>query len=93
MPAAGGGFEQGYNAQAAGRRAAFWWWRQTWSRRPTTRTRSNRCWTRSAHCPKAWARSNICLYTGYFSAGNVAACEKAGVEPVIAMADSPITRR
>ena len=27
--------------------------------------------------------------TGYFSAGNVAACDKAGIEPVIAMGQQP----
>src|SRR5271166_4605996 len=70
--------------------AACWWWRPTWSRRPTTRTRLSRCWARSGLCPRPWARPKLCLRdTGYFSAGYVEACEKAGIEPAIAMGRQP----
>ena len=37
----------------------------------------------------SWARPNACWRSGYFSAANVAACAKAGIEPLIAMGRQP----
>ena len=56
MPAAGGGFEQAYNAQAVVGRGACWSLRPMWFRRRTTSSSSNRCWARSRLCPNDWAR-------------------------------------
>jgi IS5 family transposase len=36
---------------------------------------------------------NLLADTGYFSAGNVDACERAGVEPVIAIGRQPHRKR
>ena len=91
MPVAGGGFDQCYNAQAAvAALATCWWWRRTWFRRPTTSSRSSRRWTSLRPCLRRWARPRRCSRTQAISAvRNVEACEKAGVEPVIAMGRQP----
>ena len=42
------------------------------------------CWTRSGLFPTVSASPNACWrIRGYFSAANVAACDKAGIEPLI----------
>ena len=72
------------------RREACWWWRARSARRPTTSSNSNRCWTRSRLLPIELGKPERLLAdTGYFSAANVAACAKAGIEPLIAMGRQP----
>ena len=72
------------------RREACWWSRSMWFRRPTTSSSSSRCWARSSALPEELGEAETLLAdTGYFSAGNVKACEKAGVEPLIAMGRQP----
>jgi hypothetical protein len=40
--------------------------------------------------PEEWGEAKtLSADTGYFSGGNVAACEKAGIEPLIAMGRQP----
>src|SRR5438093_2520008 len=56
----------------------------------TTSSSSNRCSARSAPCRKNWARPKRCWpIPAIFSAGNVAACEAAAIEPLIAMGRQP----
>ena len=58
--------------------------------RPTTSSNSNRCWTRSRPFLEISGEPECLLAdTGYFSAANVAACDKAGIEPLIAMGRQP----
>ena len=53
----------------------------------TTSSSSNRC---SAALPEELGEAETLLAdTGYFSAGNVAACEAAAIEPLIAMGRQP----
>jgi hypothetical protein len=84
MPVTCGRFGQIYNARAAvvtgspmvGERLGA---------RPSDRTRSNRC-RRSKTRPRRWAKAeNLLADNGHFSAANVEACAKAGVEPTIVM--------
>jgi transposase len=90
MPAAGAASSNATMRKPRSLREVFWWWPSMWFRRPTTSSRSNRCWRRSERCPKAWARSTICWPTPAISArAPWPACEKAGVEPVIAMGRQP----
>ena len=71
-------------------RGACWWSRSMWFWLPTISSNSSRCWARSAPCRKNWANPKRCWRsTGYFSAANVEACEKAGIEPLIAMGRQP----
>ena len=56
----------------------------------TTSSSSNRCSARSTRCRKELGEAETLLAdTGYFSAGNEAACEAAGIEPLIAMGRQP----
>ena len=90
MPAAGAASSNATMRKPRSLREVFWWWPSISFRRPTTSSRSNRCWRRSERCPKAWARSTICWPTPAISArAPWPACEKAGVEPVIAMGRQP----
>ena len=68
MPVAGGGFDQSTMRKPRSLREVFWSWPSMWFRRPMTSSRSNRCWRRSARCPKAWARLTICWPTPAISA-------------------------
>ena len=56
MPAAGGGFEQSYNAQAAVDTETMLVIATGLTKRPTTSSRSRRWWRRSVPCPRNWAR-------------------------------------
>jgi len=49
------------------------------------KARSSSYWNRSSR----WTSNRGRLDTGYFSAANVAACDKAGIEPLIAMGRQP----
>ena len=68
MPAAGGGFEQAYNAQAVWPQVPARSLRPMWFRRRTTSSSSNRCSTRSRLCPNTWAPSKQCWRTPAISA-------------------------
>ena len=91
MPVAGGGFDQCYNAQAAVARAAFW---LRGDRRGPGAQRQEPgrtdAWMKIGALSEGLGKvEHLLADTGYFSAGNVAACEKVGVEPVIAMGRQP----
>ena len=88
MPVAGGGFEQCYNAQLPWRRGVCGGCCRCGSG-PNDKHSSRRCWVRSVPCPKDWATPNAAGGHGLFSAANVETCEKAGIEPLIAMGRQP----
>src|SRR5918994_6429288 len=50
------------------RPAASWWWPPMSSRPPTTRSRSSRCWTGSAGCPRRWTSPRPCSRTAAIAA-------------------------
>ncbi len=90
MPAAGGGFEQCYNAQAAVAAASLLVVATDVVQAPNDKNPVEPMLEKIGALPEGLGKvEHLLADTGYFSAGNVAACEKAGVEPVIAMGRQP----
>ena len=90
MPVAGGGFEQCYNAQAAVAAGSLLVVATDVVQAPNDKQQVEPMLEKIEALPGALGEvDNLLADTGYFSAGNVDACEKAGVEPVIAMGRQP----
>jgi hypothetical protein len=90
MPAAGGGFEQSYNAQAAVAAGSLLVVATDVVQAPNDKNQVEPMLEKIGALPDGLGKVNHLLAdTGYFSAGNVAACEEAGVEPAIAMGRQP----
>ena len=90
MPVAGGGFDQCYNAQAAVAAGSLLVVATDVVQAPNDKNQVEPMLEKIEALPEALGEvEHLLADTGYFSAGNVAACEKAGVEPVIAMGRQP----
>src|SRR5580658_1474955 len=90
MPAAGGGFEQSYNAQAAVAAGSLLVVATDVVQAPNDKNQVEPMLEKIGALPDGLGKVNHLLAdAGYFSAGNVAACEEAGVEPAIAMGRQP----
>ena len=90
MPVAGGGFEQCYNAQAAVATGSLLVVANDVVQAPNDKSQVEPMLGRIDALPEELGEAeNLLADSGYFSAGNVEACEKAGVEPVIAMGRQP----
>jgi transposase len=90
MPAAGGGFEQCYNAQAAVAAGSLLVVATDVVQAPNDKNQVEPMLEKIGALPEGLGKvEHLLADTGYFSAGNVAACEKACVEPVIAMGRQP----
>ena len=90
MPVAGGGFEQCYNAQAAVAAGSLLVVAVDVVQAPNDRQQVEPMLEKIGALPEALGEAeNLLADSGYFSAGNVEACEKAGVEPAIAMGRQP----
>jgi transposase len=90
MPVAGGGFEQCYNAQAAVAAGSMLVVATDVVQAPNDKQQVEPMLKKIGALPEALGKvENLLADTGYFSAENVDACKKAGVEPVIAMGRQP----
>jgi hypothetical protein len=90
MPVAGGGFDQCYNAQAAVAADSLLVVATDVVQAPNDKNQVEPMLGKIGALPEELGKAEHLLAdTGYFSAGNVEACEKAGVEPVIAMGRQP----
>ena len=90
MPVAGGGFDQCYNAQAAVAAGSLLVVATNVVQAPNDKNQVEPMLEKIDALPEALGEvDHLLADTGYFSAGNVAACEKVGVEPVIAMGRQP----
>jgi transposase len=90
MPVAGGGFDQCYNAQAAVAAGSLLVVATDVVQAANDKNQVEPMLETIEALPKALGEvERLLADTGYFSAGNVAACEKAGVEPAIAMGRQP----
>ena len=90
MPVAGGGFDQCYNAQAAVAAGSLLVVATDVVQAPNDKNQVEPMLEKIEALPEALGEvEHLLADTGYFSAGNVAACGKAGVEPVIAMGRQP----
>jgi len=90
MPVAGGGFDQCYNAQAAVAAGSLLVVATDVVQAANDKNRVEPMLEKIEALPEALGEvEHLPADTGYFSAGNVEACEKAGVEPVIAMGRQP----
>ena len=90
MPVAGGGFDQCYNAQAAVAAGSLLVVATDVVQAPNDKNQVEPMLEKIEALPEALGEvEHLLADTGYFSAGNVAACEKVGVEPVIAMGRQP----
>jgi transposase len=90
MPVAGGGFDQCYNAQAAVAAGSLLVVATDVVQAPNDKNQVEPMLEKIEALPDALGEvEHLLADTGYFSAGNVAACEKVGVEPVIAMGRQP----
>ena len=90
MPVAGGGFEQSFNAQAAVAAGNLLVVATDVVPAPNDKQQVEPMLEKIGALPEALGKvENLLADTGYFSAGNVEACEKAGVTPVIAMGRQP----
>ena len=90
MPVAGGGFDQCYNAQAAVAAGSLLVVATDVVQAPNDKNQVEPMLEKIGALPEGLGEvEHLLADTGYFSAGNVAACEKAGVEPVIAMGRQP----
>jgi transposase len=86
MPVAGGGFEQSYNAQAAVAAGSMLVVAVDVVQAPNDKQQLEPMLGKIEALPEELGEAETLLAdTGYFSAGNVEACEKAGVKPLIAM--------
>ena len=90
MPVAGGGFDQCYNAQAAVAVGSLLVVATDVVQAPNDKSQVEPMLGKIGALPEALGEAETLLAdTGYFSAGNVEACEKAGIEPAIAMGRQP----
>src|ERR1700731_3290017 len=90
MPVAGGGFEQCYNAQAAVAAGSLVVVAADVGLAPKDKQQLAPMLGKIGALPEELGKPETLLAdTGYFSAANVAACEKAGIEPLIAMGRQP----
>ena len=90
MPVAGGGFEQCYNAQAAVAAGSMLVVAVDVVQAPNDKQQLEPMLGKIGALPEELGEAETLLAdTGYFSAANVEACEKAGIEPLIA--DGPST--
>ena len=90
MPVASGGFEQCYNAQAAVATGSLLVVAVDVVQAPNDKQQVLPMLASIAALPEALGAADILLAdTGYFSAGNVEACARAGIEPIIAMGRQP----
>jgi len=90
MPVAGGGFDQCYNAQAAVAAGSLLVVAIDVVQAANDKNQVEPMLAKVEALPKNLGEvEHLLADTGYFSAGNVAVCEKAGVEPVIAMGRQP----
>ena len=86
MPVAGGGFEQGYNAQAAVAVDSLLVVAADVVQAPNDKQQLEPMLGKLANLPGELGKIGALLAdNGYFSEGNVNACAAAGIEPVIAM--------
>jgi transposase len=90
MPVAGGGFDQCYNAQAAVAAGSMLVVATDVVQAPNDKQQIEPTLKKLDALPSELGETEHLLAdTGYFSEANVEACEKAGVEPVIAMGRQP----
>ena len=90
MPVAGGGFEQCYNAQAAVAAGSLLVVANGVVQAPNDKNQIEPMLDKLGALPPDLGKvDHLLADTGYFSAGNVAACERAGVAPIIAMGRQP----
>jgi hypothetical protein len=90
MPVAGGGFEQCYNAQAAVAADSLLVIAANVAQAPNDKQRIEPMLNDIDTLPDELGKVGTLLAdTGYFSAANVAACEAAGIDPLIAMGRQP----
>src|SRR6202162_5772010 len=90
MPVAGGGFDQCYNAQAAVAAGSLLVVAADVVQAPNDKQQVEPMLEKIGALPEELGKvDNLLADTGYFSAGNVDACEKAGIDPVIAMGRQP----
>ena len=90
MPVAGGGFEQCYNAQAAVAEGSLLVVASDVVQAPNDKQQIEAMLGQIADLPAELGQAETLLAdTGYFSAKNVAACEAAGIEPMIAVGRQP----
>jgi transposase len=90
MPVAGGGYEQCYNAQAAVAADSLLVITANVVQAPNDKQQIEPMLNDIDTLPDELGKVDILLAdTGYFSAANVAACEAAGIDPLIAMGRQP----
>ncbi len=90
MPVAGGGFDQCYNAQAAVAAGSLLVVATDVVQAPNDKNQVEPMLEKIGALPEGLGKvDHLLADTGYFSASNVAACEKVGVEPAIAMGRQP----
>ena len=86
MPVAGGGFEQSYNAQAAVDADSMLVMAPAVTQACNDKEQVEPMLAQLAALPESLGKADTLLAdTGYFSAANVTACEKAGIDPYIAV--------
>jgi transposase len=85
MPVAGGGFEQCYNAQAVVAAGSLLVVANDVTQAPNDKQQIEPMLGKLGALPDDMGRpENLLADTGYFSAANIEACKKAGIEPLIA---------
>jgi transposase len=90
MPVAGGGFEQCYNAQAAVAAGSMLVVAIDVVQAPNDKQQVEPMLKKIEALPEELGKvESLLADAGYFSAENVGACKKVGVEPVIAMGRQP----
>jgi hypothetical protein len=90
MPVAGGGFDQCYNAQAAVAAGSLLVVASAVSQAANDKQQLEPMLDKIGALPEELGKpENLLADTGYFSATNVAACAKAGIEPLIAKGRQP----
>ena len=90
MPMAGGGFEQCYNAQAVVAAGGLLVIAADVTQKPNDKQQIAPMLDQIGALPDDLGKVDTLLAdTGYFSAGNVDACNAAGIEPLIAMGRQP----
>ena len=90
MPVAGGGFEQCYNAQAAVATGSLLVVAADVVQAPNDKQQIEPMLDKIGALPEELGKAETLLAdTGYYSTGNIEACAKAGIEPVIAMGRQP----
>ena len=90
MPVAGGGFDQCYNAQAAVAAGSLLVVASAVSQAPNDKQQLEPMLDKIEALPEELGKPECLLADmGYFSTANVAACEQAGIEPLIAMGRQP----